>query len=470
MAASEFASWIEALGPEELLACLDEQHPIYREETSQTVAQKRGWIFVLLSRSGLPPEALPFVLEDLDTSHHPYLVAAAALALRSYKDRGPDLAPFLRRAEERIRRHDEPISFACYGDFASSADASSAVKELRLTLDALGPATDEDDCCTLPAGLGRFSWLPGARTSPEAVEGTVFEDQSGARVTYRELFCGQPSIVAFFYTRCDNPLKCSLTVWKLARTQKLLEERGLSEQIRTAGITYDPAFDVPARLQLFGRNRGLRMDENHRLLRSVDGFAPLRAWFKLGVSFFGSLVNRHRIEIFLLDRRGRIAGSFQRFHWDEAEAVDQAAALLAEPAPCPPRARAPKALAFLGGPAGAVLAAVIPKCPVCWSAYLSAFGLTAFAGGPTQRGLRLLAVALLALNLASVFWRARATRQWLGPVLSSAGTAAMLLKLWLDLPVAPLGIGLVLLGSLVSALGVRPRQWFSRASHGAGAA
>ena len=66
-----------------------------------------------------------------------------------------------------------------------------------------------------------------------------------------------------------------------------------------------------------------------------------------------------------------------------------------------------------------------------------------------------IAVALLALNLASVFWRARATRQWLGPVLSSAGTAAMLLKLWLDLPVAPLGIGLVIsLGVLAIALGV----------------
>jgi protein SCO1/2 len=207
------------------------------------------------------------------------------------------------------------------------------------------------------------------------------------------------------------------------------------------------------------------MDEHHRLLRSVEGIGLLRSWFRLGVSFFESLVNRHRIEIFLLDGRGRIAGSFQRFHWSESEVVDQAAALLAEPE-APPRAATPKVLPLLGGPVGAVLAAVIPKCPVCWAAYLSAFGLTGFAGSASHRGLQLLAAGLLAVNLASVLWRARSTRQWLGVVLSAAGTAAILLKLWLGLPNAQLGIGLVILGSLFSALGQRFWEWLSLVGRG----
>ena len=41
------------------------------------------------------------------------------------------------------------------------------------------------------------------------------EDQDGARVTFGEFFAGKPSVVAFFYTRCDNPNKCSLTITKL---------------------------------------------------------------------------------------------------------------------------------------------------------------------------------------------------------------------------------------------------------------
>ena len=40
-------------------------------------------------------------------------------------------------------------------------------------------------------------------------------------MTFKDFFHGQPSIVVFFYTRCDNPMKCSLTVAKLARVQAI---------------------------------------------------------------------------------------------------------------------------------------------------------------------------------------------------------------------------------------------------------
>ena len=69
-------------------------------------------------------------------------------------------------------------------------------------------------------------------------------------ITFKEFFHGQPSIVVFFYTRCDNPMKCSLTVTKLGRIQKLLEAHVNSRiEIHTAAITYDPAFDLPERLR-----------------------------------------------------------------------------------------------------------------------------------------------------------------------------------------------------------------------------
>src|SRR6185295_11809896 len=97
-----------------------------------------------------------------------------------------------------------------------------------------------------------FSWALGSRRDSQSIETTVFEDQDGATVTFKEFFQGQPSIVVFFYTRCDNPLKCSLTITKLARIQKLLEEHGLADRIRTAAITYDPAFDLPQRIRGYG--------------------------------------------------------------------------------------------------------------------------------------------------------------------------------------------------------------------------
>jgi protein SCO1/2 len=99
----------------------------------------RGWILLALARSGLPNGALIFVLEELDTGFDPYLVAAAARALRSYSQPNETLAPFVVRALKRIRYQDEPISFASYGEYATSSTGTSAVSELLTTLAWLGP-------------------------------------------------------------------------------------------------------------------------------------------------------------------------------------------------------------------------------------------------------------------------------------------------------------------------------------------
>ena len=281
------------------------------------------------------------------------------------------LAPFVLRALNQIRYHDDPVSFEAYGDYATSSSGTSPVRELLATLAWLGPhargvlpeleaiaqsgglskkalieadrtletirgsdqaeRADSDSCCTLPAGLlSKVSWSSNSRHGTEPIDSTVFEDQEGDRITFKEFFHGHPSIVVFFYTRCDNPLKCSLTITKLARIQKLLAEQGLADQINTAAITYDPAFDLPVRIRSYGQNRGVRLDVGHRMLRATDGINALRGHFKLGVNFIESLVNRHRVEAYILDAKGRIASSFERLHWDEQEVVDRAVEVLTE--------------------------------------------------------------------------------------------------------------------------------------------
>jgi protein SCO1/2 len=72
------------------------------------------------------------------------------------------------------------------------------------------------------------------------------------------------------------------------------------------------------------------MNVDHRMLRAVEGINELRAHFKLGVNFIGSLVNRHRIEVHILDAAGGIAASFERIHWDEQQIIERAVALLNE--------------------------------------------------------------------------------------------------------------------------------------------
>src|SRR5262249_41127939 len=121
---------------------------------------------------------------------------------------------------------------------------------------------------------------------------------------------------------------------KLGRVQRLLEAQGLANEIRTAAITYDPAFDQPERLLAYGRDRGVRLDTHHRMLRATAGIEGLCRHFGLGVNFIESLVNRHRIEAYILDAEGRIAESFERVHWDERQVVARAVAVLQEKACC----------------------------------------------------------------------------------------------------------------------------------------
>lgn len=526
---SQFAAMVDALAAdpnrrEHLTDLLREDNSIYDQRGTTTTTRMRGWVLLALARAGVPDDALIFVLEELDSGVDPYLVAAAARALRSSPTPDSAFAPFVIRAVNNIRYHDEPVSFESYGEYAASSTGTSPVRELLATLAWLGPlargvlpevealraqrgklskklltevdraveairgvdqiedqagdqAGDQfeeqveeikaDTCCTLPSGLNNaFSWALGSRRGCEPIESALFEDHEGASITFKEFFRGHPSIVVFFYTRCDNPLKCSLTITKLARVQKMLESQGLGDQIQTAAITYDPAFDLPARLRAYGQARGVRLDACHRMLRTVDGIDALRSHFKLGVNFIESLVNRHRIEAYVLDAEGRLAASFERTRWDEQQLVDRAIEVLKEkgegatpeispePASIPARR---KAASPVLGTLAALGVAFFPKCPICWAGYLSMFGIAGLERIPYSPWLQPALVAVMLINLGSVWLRGRSTGRMAGFYLVSAGALSILFSKmgpgWET--AAAWGFAFTLAGSLLSAMSAR---------------
>ena len=457
----------------------------------------RGWVFLNLARINLPETALPFVLEELDTGVDAYLVATAAVALRSYPSPSPAFAPFVVRAITNIRYRDERVSLDQYGGYAIGPTGTTPVRELLATLLWLGPharvtaseiellrsgptalnkkylpaieqvlsaikaeaGAETSDCCQLPDGVrDLFSWMRTNRSDSAPIESTVFEDQKGQPITFGEFFHGRPSIVAFFYTRCDNPLKCSLTVTKLARIQQLLDAEGVTDQINTAGITYDPGFDSPERLLHYGANRGVRFASRHRLLRTRDGgLDSLRKHFKLGVNFIESLVNRHRIEIYILDATGRVAGYFGRIQWNEKEVVQRALEVLRENVNSKATQRSNFASPVFGT-AVALGLALFPKCPLCWAAYLSLFGIAGLETIPYSPWLQPVLAILLLLNLTSIWFRARGTGRMIPFYLATAGALAIVASKVFAGPAAAgfLGVVLTLAGSIWSTISRSP--------------
>lgn len=493
----------------ELLELLREEHAAYAQRGTAVVERMRGWVLAALADRQLPLAAQLVALEELDNGRSPYLVVVAARALRSASVPASFMAPFVVQSLRNMRDRDDYIDPDRPDGLGSPDEGTTAFTELNLTLRWLGAqaagvlpqlealckspdqsmSTEqradightvklireagvvdaEEDCCALPDGIGAFRrWLGADHGTTAEIE---FEDQDGSRIKYDAFFAGRPAIVVFFYTRCDNGQKCSLTVSKLARVQKMLAERSGAERVRTAAITYDPEFDLPFRLRGYAESRGVRMDVDNRILRAVAGTSILHQRFRLGVNFISSLVNRHRVEAFLVDAGGNVAASFERVGWDEGRIVDEALVLCAEEGKVASSTGSTGSIATTSmqstpdvasksrtmTPVLALALALFPKCPLCGATYLSLSAITVLPQMPGYYWMFPVLVAMLIVNLTSLGLQALALRRWLAFGLALSGSA-MIVGPGVALGWEPAMLGGVLLTAAGSMVGVVSAQ------------
>lgn len=309
-------------GPDRgLLTLLEEDAAIYEGRGAVDADRLRAFVMECVTRAGLASEALDFIQEELATALDPYAVAAAARALRHVAYVPPEMEELVHRAAVRILPVD---AFVCLDAYPSPVGCGSrtATAELAETVAVLQmqgrrDGSPEDDSGTPPKAAA----VEDAILRLRDVE---LEDQDRQRTSFGNLFLGRPSAIAFFYTRCMNPEKCSRTIAKLGLLQDLVREsRGM-----VAGITYDPAYDTAEKLRRYGEDRGFRFNKDNRLLRSTGSFGPVRDAFQLRVGYGPTTVNRHAVEIFVATPDGRLTGLPPRQRWDEqdiATAVRRAA-------------------------------------------------------------------------------------------------------------------------------------------------
>ena len=349
-----------------LAAMLAEQSPVYAGRGANEAERLRGYILASFETAGLPPEAIPFVLEELETGQNVYTVAAAARALRGAQEVPAEAPALLVAAIERLRRADDVVLFDRFDPAPPSRNGVTALAELARTLAQLGPAAKpaltelealvdregEAFSPTLRAELAEAVEAagrpdvsaPGCCSShhdAETLEASVavaaqtdlgdlaLENQDGTRLSFSEAFAGRPTALAFFYTRCVNPQKCSLTVTRLARLAARVETEAVDANV--AGITYDPGFDRPPRLRTYGADRGMAFSPRCSLLRTLDPFDPLREAFDLGVGFGPVTVNRHRLDLVVLDGSLGVAKRFERRLWHEEAAFEALRAAATSP-------------------------------------------------------------------------------------------------------------------------------------------
>ena len=490
-----------------LLSLLPERIPLYVNRSTNETIRIRGYTLAAFEQTGLPEAALPYVLEELESGRDAYLVAAAAKAVRGLEKPTNQLIPFLLKAVRNIKGADDSVSFQSYRPVWPVISHTTALEEIFKTfgwlgahgqgalgdLEALAEDRYEDfsakikteiqnaiarirsdernvetGCCAIRMNF-RVQVAPEVLVPPSDIE---FEDQDGNLLRYQDFFSGTPSIVVFFYSRCNNPNKCSLTITKLARLQQAIQEAGLDRQLKTAAITYDPSYDLPLRLRAYGLNRGVLFSRNNRILRTRTpaGFKAVQSYFELGVNFIGSIVNRHRLELFILNDKGEVVATFARLQWGVQEVLDQAKALLSadsslrwshQPFQSRPILSQFLSIGFLSTLVPLVVA-FFPKCPLCWAAYLSALGIAGLEGVPYSPGLLPVFTSLMIVNLVLVYKRGRQCNRMSGFYLSFLGTFVVLvLSSFLEIPHASyFGILMIFAGSLLSSLPSGPRPGF----------
>lgn len=428
-----------------LASLLDERKSFYQGRGSNEVFRIQGYVMAALELHGLVDTALPIVFETLESSMNIYMIAAAARAVRGMEQPNSKVIPFLLAAINNVYYRDDTVAFDCYTPTWPLTNATTALKEIFFTFQWLAPVAKEavpkleewlktnalnqsdkdllittigiinsaqqkqEDCCDLPMQAP----MRAGNISRKELLNIKLQDQDGQALTYGTFFRNQPSVLVFFYTRCDNHNKCSLTINKLGKLQKIIQEKGLSEKIKTAAISYDPAFDGPKQLKLYGLQRHQEFDERNRNFSLLDyeQMPKLLNYFSSSVNYFGRLVNKHQIELYLIDQDGYPVKKFVRLQWDPLVVVEELERHLNR-AQHKWKVFLQRMGTMIGSTFITLLIAFFPKCPFCWAAYLSLLGVAGLSSIPYSPWLLPLLCIFLATHVWFLWRRAAKRKQW----------------------------------------------------------
>jgi cytochrome oxidase Cu insertion factor (SCO1/SenC/PrrC family) len=351
-----------AAGPA-LAALLSERSALYQERGPREVARLRFSLLATLAEIGPPPEALPAILAELVHGHRPAVRAAAARAAGAL---GATAAvPYLVQVLEPAT-HDDVVSLgpaqeptgvrieavralARIGPAAREAAATLEAigaappgsfyarvtglqDEARRALEAIAAATAQEgpDHCEKREPALASHWKSPAERRAHPLAGLTASDHDGLELPLSRL-AGQPLALTFFYTRCDNPNKCPLTMARLAGLQSALRKAGLADRVRLAGVTLDPELDSPGELRRFGEGLGMRPGPQAMLLNVPRAnLDRLLADLHAAVSYGAGRVSVHGIQLFLLDRDGRYVRDYHDVVWDQAAVIADLRRLAAE--------------------------------------------------------------------------------------------------------------------------------------------
>ncbi len=341
---------------EVLSQLLPHQAKLYQERDKWYVLRLRAYIFLTLSEIGYPDSALPMLIDTI--SHFDDRMAAVELGsvmrvVASLGERGQSFSGYLLDTIGDSVGEEE-FSLVRYEVDFSREESTTVQLEAVRALRAIGPSNDKQVILALTsiAQAGRHSSfdprliqeakstllhyrdvkakknnprvIPTAYVSPwrlPAQRYTLhnldidFTDHNGRKKILSEII-DRPTLVAFFYTRCQNAGKCSMTLTKLASLQKKLHEQGLHKFVRLLAITYEPQYDNNLRLRRYAIDRGFKLSDNALTVRlDLKRHVKFVKEIENPVGYNAGWVTSHGVEATLLDSHGRLVRKYTTQYW-----------------------------------------------------------------------------------------------------------------------------------------------------------
>lgn len=473
-----------------LIELLSERHAVYDGRTGYQMNRIRGYAMASFAEVGLPDSAINFVLDELQNGRSAYMIAAAARALRGSKRPKAEYAGFLIQAVNNLRYHDDSLDLTAFkpvwplrhpsnakleifrtlqwlrgyakailpelqGFLKNTIDFAPEIRqEIQMTITAIESDDRELDlnCCEIEGktttGVSRL-WK--SKRTISSIGNLEVQNQDEKWMSLNEMIGQKPTAIAFFYTRCMNPNKCTLTINKMAWLQKELIQKGLEDKVNLIAFTYDPGHDTATKLRVFGENRGIVFEPNIQLVRTrPEDFAALSDFFELGVNHVASTVNQHRLELYLLNQNGNIATTYTRLQWEVAKVANDLTKLVDQSSKHNWGLKITNTVQQVVFP---VLVAFFPKCPFCWAAYLSALGISGTQSIPFSPWIAPVMMAIMIFNLVLLYRKSKVRNGRIPFWISLTGTVMVGLGYLFSVQLMAIpGIVLIFISALLNSL------------------
>lgn len=346
----------------ELTQWLREDNAIYKNRLPSEVNQLRGFIMASLVKFPANEEMYQAVKYELTFATHAYNIGAAALCARNFKQKAKELLPLLipylnlSFMDETIDLNTPELTYpvdrptkaryeiietlASYGAAAypavSTLDKIIAVKKtgeynndaqlyLKATNAAIAITNATPPCCRehkTESPVSSTLTIIDKNKRISIAGKTHLLDQEGNAFTFNKLY-SKPFVLAFFYTQCSNTLKCASTANRMGKLADELATMNMGDKTGVYGMTYDPDFDTPPILKKFGKMYRVNFSNTVKFLKVSDNsFDAFRQQLQLRVNYGAGTVNQHGIQIFIFDKKGRIAYVSDNEMWMTTQVKD----------------------------------------------------------------------------------------------------------------------------------------------------